>query len=327
MDALVARLTPILHLTRVTTAFAAVGNVWFVILWTRANPSEMDFAPRLFSNEPLWMLLIGGAICAVGLFSFATVLNDTIDRRRDRALYPERPLASGRISVEAAVALVALTLLAAVLGAAFMGQGAVLMCLFTASTIMFHNAAARYVPSVGLVTLGLVYGAHMMTANPYLVFIWPVLLVMAHALLLGAVTHRLAQKRPRLRPPMLATAAAGAIFWSLVLLYVGYLRSDHLWPAWVAPSAATVPALLAAGFVLFAWNKARTTKDARRAADKLRRYGAFWLTLYGAGWLLGQGNTPEALIMLALAASGLFGMTVLKEIYGLIEHPVGYRRQ
>lgn len=325
MDSVLSRISPLLQLTRVTTAFAAVGNVWFVILWTRASEQELDFAPPVFRNDPLWSLLLGGAALAIGLFAFATALNDTLDLRRDRLLNPERPLASGRLSLEAAVWLVATTLLVAILGSTLLGSPSVLMCLFTAWTVLLHNAAAKYVPSFGLVTLGLIYGAHMMSANAYLVFVWPVLLIMAHALLLGAVTHRLARKRPLLTKRTLATSALGWLFWSGVLLYVGWLRGG-LWPVWVRPTAAIGPVLLALGFLAFAWNKLRVTSNPQRAADKLRRYGAFWVTLYGVAWMLGQGYINEAGILAALTFAGFLGMTVLREVYGLIEQPVGFRR-
>lgn len=326
MDRVLARVSPLLQLTRFTTAFAAVSNVWFIILWTRASSEELDFAPPLFREDPLWMLLAGGAAFAVGLFTFATTLNDTLDLRRDRLLNPDRPLAAGRLSVDTAAALVAVTLLIAVLGSTLLGPSAVLMCLLTTAGVLFHTTTARYFPSIGLVTLGLVYGSHMMTANAYLVFVWPVLLVMAHALLLGAVTHRLARKRPRLTPRRLAFAAIGWAFWSGVLLYVGWLRAGGLWPDWVRPGAIVAPALLGLGFLVFAWSKARTTTNPVRAADKIRRSGAFWVTLYGIAWMAGQGYLRETGILAALTAAGWLGMTALRETYGLLEEPIGWRR-
>ncbi|MBL8746401.1 MAG: UbiA family prenyltransferase [Phycisphaerae bacterium] len=326
MEGVLARVSPLLRLTRLTTAFAAVSNVWFVILWTRASHRELDFAPSLFRDKPLWQLLLGGAVFAVGLFAFATALNDTVDLRRDRMLNPDRPLPAGRLSVDTAVMLVAVTMIASVLGATMLGLSAVLMCLLTIAGVLFHTMAARYFPSVGLVTLGLVYGSHMMTPNAYLVFVWPVLFVMAHALLLGAVTHRLARKRPRLTPRRLALASIGWAFWSAVLLYVGWLRAETLWPAWVRPEAAVAPALLAAGFLVYAWNKARVNTNPNRAAEKIRRDGAFWVTLYGIAWTAGQGYSREAWILAALTAGGWLGMTLLRETYGLIESPVGWRR-
>lgn len=329
MDSLLLRISPLLHLTRVTMAFAAVGNVWFIILWTRGITQEREFAstslPALIES-PLWLALLAGALYAVGLYAFAMALNDTLDVRRDRALYPDRPLPSGRMSLEAAVALVALTLLTATGGAAMLGMPAVLMCLGSAGAILFYNAAARFFPSVGLVLLGLIYGAHMMTPNPYLIFVWPVLLVMAHSLLLGAASHLLARKRPALSWPMLLAAAAGFAFWSGVLLFVGFSRADGLWPRWLGLHTLIAPVALSGAFVLYAWHKVRLTPDAPRAAEKIKRYGSFWSTLYAAGWMLGVGRLTETLILLALALVGLLGMTVMREVYGLIEQPVGYRR-
>lgn len=326
MDALVNRISPILHLTRVSTAFAAVGNAWFIVLWTRASSKEAAVAPAPVVDEPLALVLLGATLYALGLFAFANALGDTLDARRDRALYPDRPIPSGRLSIETATTLVAISLLIAILGASLLGQPAVFMCLLTAFAIWFYHAAGKFIPSVGLVSLGLIYGAHMMIANPNLIFVWPVLLVMAHALLLGAITHRLGQKRPVLTRSVLITAAAGWAFWTGVLLYVGLIRAGTWWPQWVAPQAAIVPIALAAIFVIFAWNKSRMTKDPRRGAEKLRRYGALWVTLYATGWLIGQGYFYAGLYLAGLSLVGLLGMTVLREVYGLIEQPVGYRR-
>ncbi len=326
MEPFLARLTAVLRLTRLTAAIAAVASVWFVILWTRAEPAEQAAAGSTYRESPLWIILLGGTAYAVGLFSFATALNDTLDVRRDRTLHPDRPLPSGRMSVEAAAALVALTLLIAAAGAAVIGLPAVLMCLLTSGVALFYNLMARYLPSVGLVVLGLLYGSHMMTPNPYLVFVWPVLLVMAHVLALGAVTHLLARKRPVLTPQMLGLAATGWLFWSGVLLYVGWRRAGTLWPEWVSPIAAVGPGLLAAGFAVFVWNKVRVTADPARAAEKIRRYGSLWVALYATAWMVGQGLLIEAGLLAGLAAIGVLGLTVLREVYGLVEQPIGFRR-
>lgn len=315
-----------MQLTRVTTAFAAVSNVWFVILWTRATPAEMDFAPTVYRESPLWVLLGGGAAYAVGLFAFATALNDTLDLRRDRLLNPDRPLPAGRLSIDTAAATVAGTLLIAVLGSTVLGLPGVLMCLLTMATVLAHTMATRFVPSIGLVTMGLIYGAHMMTANAHLVFVWPVLFVMAHAMLLAAAGHRLARKRPRLTRRILLIAASGWAFWSGVLLYVGWLRAGGVTPRWISTYEFIAPTLLAAGFLAFAYDKVRRTSNPARAADKVKRYGAFWVTLYGVAWMAGQGHLEETAILGALTLGGWLGMTILREIYGLLEHPLGYRR-
>ncbi len=326
MDSVLLRLSPWLHLSRITTAFAAVGNAWFVVLWTRSMPRELEFAPRVLQDQSLGVLLGGAALNAVGLFIFANGLNDALDLRRDRTLYPDRPLASGRLSMESASLFIAFSMLAAITGALIMGLPAVLMTVLAAGAILFFHAAGKYLPSVGLVLLGLIYGAQTMTPNAYLVFIWPVLLLLAHALFAGALVYFLGRKRPTLTPTMLCATVAGWAFWSGILLYVGWLRAGSLWPDWVPFRAAIAPAVLCAAFVLYAWHKGRRTRDRARAAEKIQRYGALWAPLYATAWLIGVGRLTEASYLALLALGGLLGMTVLREVYGLIEQPVGYRR-
>ena len=323
---LLAKAAPVLHLTRVTTAFAAVSNIWFVILWSRSMAGRGESPPEALVNLPEWALLVGGAVVGVGLYAYAVALNDILDVRRDRALHPERPLASGRLSVEAAVALVACTLLLSIVGAAALGVPAVLMAALTAGAALLFNVGARFVPAVGLVALGLIYAAHMLIPNPDLAFLWPVWVVMTHALLVGAVTHKLGGRRPLLSRRAIALAVMGWIFWSVVLLWLGRHRAGAWWPEWVNPRAALWVGLLAVGFAGFALWKLKTSNNARRASERLARYGALWLALYNTAWLAGVGEQREAIILGALAIAGLVGMTLLRELYGVIEQPLGYRR-
>jgi len=323
---LLAKAAPILHLTRVTTAFAAVSNIWFVILWSRAMAGKGESPPAALLNLPEWALLFGGAVVGVGLYAYAVALNDILDIRRDRALNPDRPLASGRLSVETAVALVACTLIISIVGAAALGVPAVLMAALTAGAALLFNVGARFVPAVGLVALGLIYAAHMLTPNPDLAFMWPVWVVMTHALLVGAITHKLAGRRPLLSRRAMALAFTGWLFWSVVLLWLGKHRTGQWWPDWVDPIAALWVGLLAVAFVGFAMWKAKTSANARRASERLSRYGALWLALYNTAWLAGVGEYREAIILGVLAIAGLVGMTALREIYGVIEQPLGYRR-
>ncbi len=88
----IARIIPALRLARVSVAFAAVANVWFVILWTRASSHEPGTAALKPGANGLWglgnaewsgtfahgstwgliILLAGSAANALGLFAFAT---------------------------------------------------------------------------------------------------------------------------------------------------------------------------------------------------------------------------------------------------------------
>lgn len=326
MSSFLVRLSPVLHLTRVTTAFAAAGNVWFVILWTRAHAMERSLAPHPLSTLPLWLLLASGGLYALALYAYAMALNDTLDLRRDRALHPDRPLPSGRITLDTAIGMVTMTLLVAILGASTLGLPAVWMAVGTAGAILVYNASVKYLPSVGLVLVALIYGALMMAANVELIFVWPVWLAMTHMLAVGAMSHLLAKRRPALTKPMLASAIAGWLLWSAVLLYVGYRRAGTLWPSWVNVTTIVAPAALAASFMAFALMRWRRSGATTRSAEKIERYGALWLTLYAIAWMAGQGCWTEAGILAGLAVIGFLGMTVLKELYNLAEHPVGFRR-
>ncbi len=325
---------PILQLTRVTSALAAVANVWFVILWTRATPQERgrhalttppDWLPATFF-EPY--LLTGGAMVGVGLFVFGAALNDALDLRRDRTLHPDRPLPSGQVGVDAAVSIVAASLIVGLLGAWMLGPTAVLVSLFTACSLLFYNMTARFVPSVGIVFLGLLYAAHMTIPNVRLVFLWPIWLVMTHALAVAALAHVIAHKRPKLSHRATAAAIAGWVFWSLVLLAIAWRRGGEsgLWPEWISPAAAVGPALLAGLFMLVAYRKARHSRSSERAAERLTRYGTLWIVLYDAAWMWGAGATRGAIILSVLALIGFVGMMALREMQSLLETPPGYRR-
>lgn len=313
-------------------AFAAVGNVWFVILWTRGIEREAGRVRGALVEEPLWSVLVAGCAVAIGLYSFAMVINDALDIRRDRSLHPDRPLASGRITMETAAVLVSLTLLLSFGGAALLGMGAVWLTMISAGAILAYFGVARFFPSLGLVAVGLIYAAHMMIPNWKLAFVWPVWTVMTHELLVAGLVFMLTSSKSSKRGRVFAFAAMGWVFWSAVLLWVGARRSGedaHLfgvWPGWVWGWSWVGPVALGAAYVLVARGKIRRSTDSVRAADKVQRYGALWLTLYATAWLLSVRLVEEAMILGGLALVGFLGMTVLREVYGLVEQPVGFRR-
>jgi 4-hydroxybenzoate polyprenyltransferase len=322
------RLAPILHLTRVTTAFAAIANAWFVILWTRAA-FPLEHGPEALLSQPEWLVLIGGALNALGLFAYGAALNDLLDFRRDRTLHPDRPIPTGAITMEWAVGVVGATFMTAIIGASILGMEAVLLTVLVASAILLFHAAGKFIPAFGLVLLGLIYAGHMVVPNLHIVFVWPVWLVMTHSLVVGGVTHAIARKVPAVSRRAAFAAIAGWAFWTFVMFSAGWWRERHhggLWPEWVQPTTAIGPALLILLFALMAWQKVRVHGMTARAADKVARYGSLWQALYAVAWLLGQGFERETVIVGVLTGVGFLGMTVLRELYGLVEQPVGYRR-
>lgn len=328
---LLRQLAPVLHLTRVTTAFALVANAWFVILWTRASPSfeGLDPASAPLRDRPLWLLLVGGALVALGLFSFGACLNDILDAKRDRTLRPDRPIPSGQVSMEAATALVFTTLICSILGAAVFGTEAVVATVLVQGAIFIFNAAWKFIPGIGLVVLGLIHAGYMVIPNVHLKFLWPVWLAMTHSLVVGAATYHLSRKVPKISKRAIAAAITGWVFWSAVIFWLQWYRDSEprqFWPGWVSTRTAAWPAGLALIFVIVAWGKSRKLGPGVRAAEKVSRYGALWLALYACGWLVGADYRREALILITLTGCAFLGMSILREIYGLVERPMGYRR-
>lgn len=314
----VLRLITAIQLTRLTMAFGAVSDVLFVILLSRA--SGMYVGMDVTEMTLIVAVMVGLAV-ALGLFAYGAALNDILDARHDSAFSPDRPIPAGRIRLGQAVVVTVGALLVAMLAAEAFGTEALWIAMLTAAAVLFYNAAGKYVPSVGLVTIGLIHAAHMFIPNYQLSFTLPVWLVMTHAMSIALLVHVLEDKRPRLNRRALIATALGWSFWSVVLLTLGAMRVGPELPLvnMLAPLTAVV------GFVLIARWKTRKVSGPV-AAEKLKRYGAMWQSLYGSAWLFALGHLREAMWIGMFAVAGFAAMTLIKEVTGLSGEPVSYRR-
>ena len=84
------------------------------------------------------------------------------------------------------------------------------------------------------------------------------------------------------------------------------------------------PIIAVLAFIVIARWKTNSVSG-RAAAEKLKRYGAMWQSLYGASWLLAIGLHQEALWIGIFAVVGFVLMTVIKEITGVTGTPISYR--
>ncbi|MCL4220205.1 MAG: hypothetical protein KJZ65_02425 [Phycisphaerales bacterium] len=315
----------ILRLTRISTAFAAVANVWFVILWSRGAPGEHP--PESLVEGQLWILLVGGAFAAGGLYAFGTCLNDILDYHRDAQLKPGKPLVSGNIRIDAAVVSTAVTMIVAVLGAATFGTVGVVLMVGLLVAVLAFNATGKFIPAIGLLLLGLIYAGYMLVPNVELRFVWPVWLAMTHGLAVAGLAHVLGRKTPPMTRRAIGFALAGWVLWSVLLFLLPAPEGNRLQSpvahGWTGPVVCVV---LAALFGLNVYRRARALGPGPRLAEKIHRHGTIWLALYACTWLLGSGLLVQGAIMSGLALAGVIGMNVMRELYGLVEHPVGYRR-
>lgn len=312
-------------------AFGAVSDVWFVILLTQAR-SEYTYIPVKHMLLPA--ALIAGATVAIGLFAFGASLNDVLDVRHDSAFSPDRPIPAGRIRFGQAIIVTVGALIVAMLGgimlsigapgASHPSIGAIAMTLLTATGILFYNAAGKYIPAIGLITVGLIHAAHMLIPNYQLQFTLPIWLVATHAMVIAAMVHRLEDKRPRIGPRSLIAVVACWAAFTAVILWAGRSEGEGFWPDDGPRWGLVWPAIAVFGFSVVARWKMRDVEP-RIAAEKLKRYGAMWQALYGAAWLLGLGMPVQAAWIGAFAVAGFAGMTLIKEMTGYSGRPVAYR--
>ncbi|MCA9292262.1 MAG: UbiA family prenyltransferase [Phycisphaerales bacterium] len=327
-------LAPYLHLTRLSTAFGALANVWFVVLWVRGvAPERTGLVARAGGTLtppalewPLWLVLAITGVIALALHGFSSVLNDTLDFRRDQALHPGRPLPSGRVHRDSAVVLIVVLLLLALAGASTLGRGSVSAAASAAGLILLFHAAAKHVPAVGFVVLGLAHAAAMLMPVPGVLMMWPLWLAAAHIGMTAAIAHRLARRRPRLSRRGLLSTLLVALVAGIVTALVVFDRTGQMWPDWVRWQAAASGGAAALAFALFAtWLAKRPVRRAERRGERIDRAAALWAPVYAGAWCAGQEVWMAAIILGILAIAALVAMTVMREAVGLIESPPGWR--
>ncbi|HVP73686.1 MAG TPA: UbiA family prenyltransferase [Phycisphaerales bacterium] len=318
------RIITAIQLTRLTMAFGAVADVWFVILLTKYHDSHSIYAYLPVHDMNLAAALFAGATVAIGLFAYGASLNDILDVRHDTAFSPERPIPAGRIRLGQAIVVTVGALIVAMLGSMAMGKEAGIVAVITAAIVLFYNATGKYIPAVGLTTVGVIHAAHMLIPNYQLEFTLPVWLVMTHSMVIAAIVHRLEDKRPVLSPRSIGASLAGWGALTTLLIWAGARHGEGLWPDSSAALAALYPIMAAVGFVFVAWWKATGVRG-KAAAEKLKRYSAMWEGVYGAAWLLALNMPAQAVWLALFSVAGFAAMTAIKEVTGLSDRPVAYR--
>lgn len=323
--AVITRVLTALQLTRVTLVFGAIGDLWFTILYTRTD-DRYNYLP-VFEDLSLPVALFAGAFVSIGLFAFAASLNDLLDLRHDAAFSPDRPLPAGRIRSSHVAVIAVGSLLVAMAAAIPFGTGGLLLAMLTAAAILFYDAVAKHIPAVGLLLAGLIHAAAMMIANVELAFTLPVWLVFTHTLVIATLVYRFESKRPILSNRTFIILIVGWVTWSALILGLsangggaaGFIPTSFGFQSLLYPFLAVV------AFIAVLWRKTRHSNPAG-IAEKLKRYGSMWQSIYAAAWLAGVGLWPQAIAMATFAFVGLSVMTILKEVNGLGSAPVGYRQ-
>lgn len=332
MQGLIPRVSPALQLSRISTAFSALTNAIFMVLWTRSIPPEREAADAaLTAAGSVWPMLMAAGVYSLGMFAYAASLNDLIDARRDATHHPSRPLPVGAIRSNAAVLFTVLALLSSIAGATWLGPDSTRAAIATAVLILVYNATFKFLPAFSFTTIGLIHAAHMYTVNPSVQSIWPIILIQIHTTAASAAAHVVARRRPRVTPIGWCVIALGVALWVSIILTVTRFSNETLWPDWLSPAAFVGPLLLSGLFVGFTTLKLKNVNRGRTAAEKLSRYAAVWTPLYATAWCFSLASEFPALgdaglVLAGIGLAGLVGVTMLREVFAVVEHPVGYRR-
>jgi 4-hydroxybenzoate polyprenyltransferase len=95
------------------------------------------------------------------LYAGGMVLNDVVDLGRDRALHPERPLPSGRVTVEAAVRFALILFGAALVSAFVAGAPTLVWAAAMAALIAGYDGVFKHHAVAGSLAMAIVRGANL----------------------------------------------------------------------------------------------------------------------------------------------------------------------
>lgn len=302
----------LLGMTRLGLVLSGVSGAWLMTFLAFGLETEKNRSPVL-AELGIGLGLLASAGAALGLGVFAVALNDVLDRRQDRLLANDadglaKPVASGRVSPRTATVVAVGALLLSVLCAGALGSTSLRLAVLLGAAALFYNVAGRFVPAVGVVSLGLIHGLALAIPNPLAGFAWPVLLTMTHVMGCGLIRHHLEAKRPRIKPADVWLTLIGWGFWSMVVLVLIRYRQGGVDPAavtpgiWIGPTTAVVVFVVLAIRVLRQGGAVEPTLRARR----FRRLSVGWLFVYNIAWLVSTG-----LVWQGLALTGLLGLALL----------------
>lgn len=306
-----ARILPLLQLTRFAMVFTAIADIWLIAFLGRWEQKQMH-RPDAAATLAAWQLLLLTALVGFGLYTFGMALNDLMDARHDRTFAPDRPIPAGRISQVTGIVVALVALMVAIFGSVLLGPVNALICLLAAATILFYDAAGKFLPTIGLISLGIVRALNMLIADPAVLFIWPIWLSMTHIIALSTLCHRLEGKRPVLQPQDLWAVIAGWAFCSMILIGWMSYREPLLWRQmhyiWIGPVIAVLV------FVFLVSRHVWPIHDHHRRGRALMKLGLLWLIVYDAAWLFSAGLWKQGILVAAMMPAAYLAMVSIRQL-------------
>lgn len=212
-------------------------------------------APNLFTvpGDPLagFVLASGGALrpaallaigASLALYSAGLLLNDLCDLAEDRAERPNRPLPSGAAEPGSVRAAATMLFLIGNAFAACLGTQAILIAIALTAAIVAYNTAAKRVPVLGAIVMGMCRGLSLLLGAAALGQASGQLVLLAAGIVtlyIASITHLARHETQATAPPLARILPAS-------VLALGLLAIAGRSPAgWQYPGPATLAIALA----------------------------------------------------------------------------------
>ncbi len=310
------KLVQLIELARFDLLFSIISNSWLVVFLAFSLEPAGSRNTSLIQLGLLKALTLA-TLTSGGLAGFGLALRDILNARHDRAFAPARPIPSGRVHIQHAAAVGILSLLVAMAAAIPLGKLSLATALLASGGILFYHFAGRFIPSIGIVCLGLVQVLTMSIPNPQLSFAWPILLTMTHSMACASLRYFLAGKRPRISCTDGWLLLIGWSFWTMVLIGLMSARGNWIGPAvkliWAGPTLSAIIFVLLT-FWLVSGNLA-AARPRRVAANRFVRLSVVWLMVYDASWLVSAGLYMQSSAIVLLFTASIL-MSRLQTVIG-----------
>lgn len=301
-------------------AWVAVLKLFrFPLVFTAVADSAAGYLAARGGNPPSALALALLAAASGGLYGFGMAMNDVADLERDRGLYPNRVLPSGRLSkrqgIAAALAALALSggAIAAVPDAPWTRLG---IWGGAAFLILTYDFFLKLAPVMGLVRAfnvllgvscaGIMPRGKLPEASAGLLLAGASLLYVTALTAVSTYEDRPVAGKAR-------TAGLGAGFLAMIL--AAFIPSAG-WLLWKGSAAA--PAGLAAGALLAAWIGGRALRVLRGKPEGeirlLVRDGVAGIILLDASMVLSCGHLGAGLAVAALLVPAAIGVWGFKKL-------------
>ena len=145
-----------LQMMRPANILTAWADIWVGVAIAGILPTAIDSTISLVTLSPLLWLLIA----TTGLYGGGVVFNDVFDAELDGIERPERPIPSGRASLNFGIGLGIVLLIIGILAAIQVSWVSGAIATIIAFLALFYDAVGKHHPIVGPLNMGMCRGAN-----------------------------------------------------------------------------------------------------------------------------------------------------------------------